>query len=117
MSTDRFATHPTDALPLRLPPALTTARTGPEEPPPITAGQLKPGAPIEVDRLVNAIGLVSLAGRQHSIGYHLAGRRVTMRLDHGVLHLLDADRALLRGLPNPSPGSRSASPSLHDSVG
>ncbi|WP_446723588.1 integrase core domain-containing protein [Micromonospora sp. S4605] len=70
-------------------------------PPPITAGQLKPGAPVEVDRLVNAIGLVSLAGRQHPIGYHLAGRRVTIRLDRGLLHLLDADRTLLRSLPNP----------------
>ncbi|MER6590889.1 IS481 family transposase [Micromonospora purpureochromogenes] len=73
----------------------------PAGPPPVTAGQLKPGAPVEVDRLVNAIGLVSLAGRQHPIGYHLAGRRVTIRLDHGVLHLLDADRTLLRSLPNP----------------
>ncbi|MEU5563423.1 IS481 family transposase [Micromonospora musae] len=73
----------------------------PAGPPPITASQLKPGAPIEVDRLVNAIGLVSLAGRQHPIGYHLAGRRVTIRLDHGVLHLLDTDRTLLRSLPNP----------------
>ncbi|MFD2768598.1 IS481 family transposase [Micromonospora eburnea] len=70
-------------------------------PPPVTAGQLKPGAPVEVDRLVNAIGLVSLAGRQHPIGYHLAGRRVTIRLDRGVLHLLDTDRTLLRSLPNP----------------
>jgi hypothetical protein len=41
--------------------------------------------------------VISLAGRQHLIGYHLAGRRITARLDHGVLHLLDADRTL----PNP----------------
>ena len=45
--------------------------------------------------------MISLAGRQHLIGYHLAGRRITARLDHGVLHLLDADRTLLRSLPNP----------------
>jgi hypothetical protein len=45
--------------------------------------------------------VISLAGRQHLIGYHLAGRRITARLDHGVLHLLDADRTLLRSLPNP----------------
>ncbi|WP_231934891.1 integrase core domain-containing protein [Micromonospora viridifaciens] len=70
-------------------------------PPPVTASPVKPGAPVEVDRLVNATGLVSLAGRQHPIGYHLAGRRVTIRLDRGVLHLLDADRTLLRSLPNP----------------
>jgi hypothetical protein len=35
------------------------------------------------------------------VGYHLAGQRVTARLDHGVLHLLDADRRVLRSLPNP----------------
>lgn len=73
----------------------------PAGPPPVTAGPVKPGAPIEVDRLVNATGLVSLAGRQYPIGYHLAGRRITIRLDRGVLHILDADRSLLRSLPNP----------------
>lgn len=35
------------------------------------------------------------------MGYHLAGRRVIARLDHGVLHLLDQDRTVLRSLPNP----------------
>ncbi|WP_446220566.1 IS481 family transposase [Micromonospora sp. IBHARD004] len=73
----------------------------PAGPPPVTASPVKPGAAIEVDRLVNATGLVSLAGRQHPVGYHLAGRRVTVRLDRGVMHLLDTDRTLLRSLPNP----------------
>jgi len=35
------------------------------------------------------------------VGYHLAGRRVTVRIDHGVLHLLGPDRTVLRSLPNP----------------
>jgi hypothetical protein len=70
-------------------------------PPPISTGPVQAGAPMEVDRLVNATGAISLAGRQHPIGYHLAGRRVTIRLDRGVLHLLDADRIVLRSLPNP----------------
>jgi hypothetical protein len=69
--------------------------------PPITTGPTTPGHPIEVDRLVNATGLIALAGRQHPVGYHLAGRRVTVRLDHGVLHLLDADRRVVRSPPNP----------------
>ncbi len=73
----------------------------PAGPPPISTGPVKPGGPIEVDRLVNATGLIALAGRQHPVGYHLAGQRVTARLDHGVLHLLDADRRVLRSLPNP----------------
>jgi hypothetical protein len=70
----------------------------PASPPPITTGQ--PGDPIEVDRLVNAIGLISLAGRQHPIGYHFAGRRLTVRLDGGLLQLVD-NGILLRSLPNP----------------
>ncbi|MFC4017072.1 integrase core domain-containing protein [Micromonospora sp. GCM10011542] len=78
------------------------ADSGRPGPPPVTAGPVKPGAPVEVDRLVNATGLISLAGRQHPVGYHFAGRRVTVRLDRGVLHLLDTDRTLLRSLPNPS---------------
>ncbi len=73
----------------------------PAGPPPISTGPVKPGGPVEVDRLVNATGLLALAGRQHPVGYHLAGQRVTARLDHGVLHLLDADRRVLRSLPNP----------------
>jgi hypothetical protein len=73
----------------------------PAGPPPISTGPVKPGGPVEVDRLVNATGLLALAGRQHPVGYHLAGRRVTARLDHGVLHLLDSDRTVLRSLPNP----------------
>jgi hypothetical protein len=53
-----------------------------------------------VDRLVNATGLISLAGRQHPVGYHFAGRRITVRLDAGLLQLVD-DGVLLRSLPNP----------------
>jgi len=60
----------------------------------------KYGAPIEVDRTVTATGLTGLAGRQHPVGYHFAGRRVTVRLDRGLLELID-DGVLLRSLPNP----------------
>jgi hypothetical protein len=54
-----------------------------------------------VDRTIGPTGLLDLAGRQHPVGYHLARRRVIARLGHGVLHLLDLDRTLLRSLPNP----------------
>ena len=71
--------------------------------------------PIEVDRLVNACGQVGLAGVQHPIGYHLAGQRVTVRLDRGVMQILDRDRTLLRSLPNPLPtASGSATPDQPD---
>jgi len=70
----------------------------PAGPPPIPSGEA--GDPIEVDRLVNGTGLISLAGRQHPIGYHFAGRRLTVRVDHGLLQLVQ-DGMLLRSLPNP----------------
>jgi hypothetical protein len=70
-------------------------------PPPIASVPPRREMAVEVDRTISACGLLSLAGRQHPVGYHLAGRRVTARLDHGVLHLLDHDRTVLRSLPNP----------------
>ncbi|MET8355297.1 hypothetical protein [Micromonospora sp. NPDC005206] len=73
----------------------------PAGPSPIAAGPAESGGPIEVDRIVTANGLIALAGRQHPIGYHLAGRRITARLDYGVLQILDTGRTLLRSLPNP----------------
>jgi transposase InsO family protein len=79
---------------------LLAAGARPAGPPPIP-GPIRPGDAVEVDRTVAPNGVIGLAGRQHLIGYHLAGRRVTARLDHGVLHILDADRTLLRSLPNP----------------
>ena len=91
-------------LPSRLTPThlrdLLAADGHPAGPPPITTGTGQPGAPIEVDRLVNATGLIGLAGRQHSIGYYFAGRRVSIRIDHGVMQVV-ADGVLLRSLPNP----------------
>ncbi|MEV4278975.1 hypothetical protein [Actinoplanes xinjiangensis] len=55
---------------------------------------------IEVDRMVNSVGTVGLAGRQHPVGYHYAGRRITIRIDQGLLQLVQ-DGVLLRSLPNP----------------
>jgi transposase InsO family protein len=57
--------------------------------------------PIEVERQVSGNGFVGLAGGRHSVGYHLAGQRVVVRLDGTVMHILDLDRTLLRSLPNP----------------
>lgn len=72
----------------------------PADPPPIPTGGAEPGTAIEVDRLVSANGLIGLAGRQHPVGIHFAGRRVTVRLDRGLLQLADQG-TLLRSLPNP----------------
>jgi transposase InsO family protein len=71
----------------------------PAGPPPLTTSA---GQAVEVDRLANANGNISVAGHQKQIGYHLAGRRVTIRLDGAVMQILDpATRTLLRSLPNP----------------
>jgi hypothetical protein len=61
------------------------AATGgrPAGPPPLPAGD---GTAIEVDRLVNARGLAGLAGRQFSVGYQLAGQKITLRMQHLFHH-------------------------------
>jgi hypothetical protein len=64
-------------------------------PPPIASVPAGMGSAVEVDRTISACGLLGLSGRQHPVGYHLAGRRVTARLDRGVLLLLDHDRTVL----------------------
>jgi transposase InsO family protein len=66
-----------------------------------TVVDARANGPIEVDRLVNGVGTVGLAGRQHNVGFHLAGQRVTIRIEGTVMQILDLDRVLLRSLPNP----------------
>jgi hypothetical protein len=93
----RVKTVPSRLTPTHLRQLLDTdGRPAGPAPIPTGAGS-QPGAPIEVDRLVNATGLIGLAGRQHPIGYHFAGRRVTVRLDHGVMQIV-ADGVPLRTL-------------------
>jgi hypothetical protein len=52
------------------------------------------GDGVDVDRTVNASGLVSLAGRYYSIGYHLAGQRVTLRLKGNGMAVLAGNKLL-----------------------
>jgi hypothetical protein len=96
-NTDR----PHQSLGMAFPADRFRANTEDSIPPPIATGPITAGGPIEVDRTINGAGAVALAGRQHPVGFHLAGRRVIIRLDRGVLHLLDTDRTVLRSLPNP----------------
>jgi hypothetical protein len=59
---------------------------------------------IEVERLVNAVGCISVAARSVPIGTPLAGRRVTLRLDGTLLQVIDNNGdagILLRSLPFP----------------
>jgi hypothetical protein len=49
----------------------------PARPSPLPAGS---GTAVEIDRVVNANGLASLADHQLSVGYQLAGQRITLRM-------------------------------------
>jgi hypothetical protein len=70
----------------------------PAGPPPLRAGT---GTAIEVDRLVNGTGLIGLAGRQLSVGYELAGQRVTLRMDGTQMTVISHAGTLQRTLPRP----------------
>ena len=75
-------------------------------PSPATAlppGPLPADAVVEVRRLVGAGGCVGVGGKQVSAGIHLAGQRVTLRIDNKLLQVITADGVLARTLPSPLP--------------
>jgi transposase InsO family protein len=74
----------------------------PAGPSPLLAGT---GAAVEVERTVNANGLAGLAGAQVSVGYQLAGQRVTLRMDGTQMTVISGDGELLRTLPCPVPAA------------
>jgi hypothetical protein len=73
---------------------------------------------IEVDRTVNGCGLAGLAGRQVSVGFQLAGQRVTLRMEGPLMAVIGSDGTLLRTMTCPVPaqarwrlrGARRAAP-------
>ena len=94
----------------------------PAGPSPLPAGD---GAVIEVDRTVNATGLVSLADQQAGVGLPLAGQRVTLRMDVPLMAVLGHEGTLLRTMACPIPadcryrlrGARRADPCRHSPAG
>jgi hypothetical protein len=58
---------------------------------------------VEVDRVVNGCGGISISGRQISVGMPLAGQRVRIRLDGILLHVIDEQNQLRRTLRCPLP--------------
>jgi len=58
---------------------------------------------VEVDRLVNGIGGVTLLNRLILVGSPLAGQRARLRLDGQLMHVLTQDGLLWRTLPCPIP--------------
>jgi hypothetical protein len=72
----------------------------PAGPSPLLAGT---GTAVEVERTVNATGLVGLAGAQFNVGYQLAGQRVTLRMDGTQMTVITGDGELARTMPCPVP--------------
>ncbi|MET8291387.1 helix-turn-helix domain-containing protein, partial [Streptomyces sp. NPDC005132] len=76
------------------PAALPRARSG--------TAILAAGEPVEVDRKGHRDGIVCLAGGRYQIGFALAGRTITLRLDGHLMHAI-ADDALMGTWPCPVP--------------
>jgi hypothetical protein len=72
----------------------------PAGPSPLRAGT---GTVVEVERTVNAAGLVGLAGAQVNVGYQLAGQRVVLRMDGTQMAVITGDGELARTMPCPVP--------------
>jgi hypothetical protein len=89
---------------------LRAASGKPARPSPATAlppGPLPADAIVEVRRLVGAGGCVGIGGKQVSAGIHLAGQRVTLRIDAKLIHVITAEGVLARTLPSPlAPAAR-----------
>jgi len=82
---------------------LAASGARPAGPSPLPAGD---GAVIEVDRTVNATGLVSLGDQQVGVGLPLTGQRVTLRMEGPLMAVLSHDGTLLRTLACPVPADR-----------
>jgi transposase InsO family protein len=72
----------------------------PAGPSPLPTGKT---AVIEVDRTVNATGLISLADQQVGVGFQLAGQRVTLRMEGPMMAVIGSDGTLLRTMACPVP--------------
>ena len=82
----------------------TPAGPPPAAPSPAKAGALPGGTVIEVDRNVDTNGVADLAGHKIKAGAELARRRVTLRLDGHLIHVI-CDGVLAKTLPSPIPAT------------
>jgi transposase InsO family protein len=81
----------------------------PAGPPPAgnAPGVLAASSCVEVQRLVNSAGIISLGQQVIQVGSPLAGQRARIRLDGQVMHVITQDGILWRTLPCPIlPGQR-----------
>ncbi|ABM11307.1 hypothetical protein Mvan_0460 [Mycolicibacterium vanbaalenii PYR-1] len=58
--------------------------------------------PVEIERTANRDGIVVVRGQELALGTGVAGTRVTLRFDVGLIHA-SAGNMLLKTLPNPFP--------------
>ncbi|GGL80800.1 hypothetical protein GCM10010095_77160 [Streptomyces anthocyanicus] len=93
--TMRYGARP--AGPEPAPAALPRARSG--------TAILAAGEPVEVDRQVHRDGIVRLASGRYQVGFALASRTITLRLDGHLMHAI-ADDALTGTWPCPAPADR-----------
>jgi integrase-like protein len=84
---------------------LRRSNARPAGPPPAgpSPGALAASQCVEVDRLVNGIGGVTLLNQLILVGFPLAGQRARLRLDGQVMHVITQDGKLWRTLPCPIP--------------
>jgi hypothetical protein len=84
---------------------LRRAGARPAGPPPSGPfpGALAASRCVEVDRLVNSAGIITLGNQVIQAGSPLAGQRARIRLDGTVMHVLTQDGVLWRTLPCPIP--------------
>jgi Integrase core domain len=77
----------------------------PAGPPPAgpAPGALAATSCVEVQRLVNAAGLITLGNQVIQVGSPLAGQRVKIRLEGQVMHIITQDGVLWRSLLRPIP--------------
>ena len=96
-------------VPSRLPGAdlarLRRSGARPAGPPPAgpSPGALAASRCVEVDRLVNATGGITLGGQLILVGSPLAGQRARIRLDGNVMHVITQDGVLWRTMTCPIP--------------
>jgi hypothetical protein len=84
---------------------LRRADARPAGPPPAgpSPGALAASKCVEVDRLVNGTGGVTLLNRLVLVGFPLAGQRARLRLDGQLMHVITQDGKLWRTLACPIP--------------
>ena len=84
---------------------LRNAGARPAGPPPAgpAPGPLAATSCVEVQRLVNAAGIITLGNQAIQAGVPMAGQRARIRLDGQVMHVITQDGVLWRSLPCPIP--------------